>query len=156
MNSTSEARDRERLPARSTRVRSLPKLELRHYALASMVTFASSMIVRDTLTAGLGADLMRDSIGYWNAGEHVRNGAQLYFDSGDPFGPEVYLFAPWFAWLWAPVTLLPKVPVLFSWMVLMLLATYWAVRPFFRQGLVGVALGCTLVTRSHGEPSGAM
>jgi hypothetical protein len=124
--------------------RSLPHLTGRHYALAGMIAMTCSMIIRDTLTAGLGADLMRDSLGYWNAGEHIRTGAQLYFDAGDPFGSEVFLFAPWFAWLWAPLTLLPKFPVLFGWMVLMLVATYWAVRPFFRQGLYGVALGCIL------------
>jgi hypothetical protein len=87
---------------------------------------------------------MRDAIGYWQAGLHVRAGQALYFDDVQPFGSEVFLFAPWFAWLWAPLTLLPRELVFVSWFLAMSAATVWAVRPFFRRGMTGIVLGCVL------------
>jgi hypothetical protein len=118
---------------------------MRHYIVVGMVTFTASMIIRDALTLAIGADLMRDAVGYWNAGQHILNGQPLYFDQGLPFGSEVYLFAPWFAWVWAPMTLLPREPVMLSWMVLMCFATYWAASPLFREGtLSSIGLGCIL------------
>jgi hypothetical protein len=100
------------------------------------------MVARAGIMLATTEGVFRDAIGYWNAGLHIRSGAQLYFDAGPAFGSEVFLFAPWFAWVWAPLTYLPREPVIVSWGVAMGVAAVWAVRPFFRYGLTGALLGC--------------
>jgi hypothetical protein len=124
--------------------RALPRLEVRHYLVAGIITFTVSLVLREAIELVSTVGLMRDAIGYWIAGEHVRSGQALYFDEGLPFGSDVFLFAPWFAWAWAPLTLLPRELVFTCWFLAMCAATVWAIRPFFRLGVTGIALGCLL------------
>src|SRR6187401_1183743 len=45
---------------------------------------------------------------YYGAAERLREGAPLYPPVPDPSGESVYRYAPWFAVLWVPLTLLPR------------------------------------------------
>jgi hypothetical protein len=68
-----------------------------------------------------------DMEAYWQAGERVRQGSELY-PVTDPHLPTVYRYAPWFAWAWAPLTLLPKQLVMVTWTAVLLAASLYVVR----------------------------
>lgn len=83
---------------------------------------------------------LEDADAYWNAALRLRGGAPLYF-SGAPEQPDVYRYAPWFAWLWVPLTLLPKTAVMTAWSMILLAATAIAVWPALRsRTAAGIAL----------------
>jgi hypothetical protein len=65
---------------------------------------------------------------YWMAGERVMAGEPLYPPGVDP--DTSYRYAPWFAWLWAPLTLLPEWLVAGTWTAAMLVAWGVPVRTF--------------------------
>jgi len=67
--------------------------------------------------------LWTDGQVYWMAAERLRAGESLYPAAGDP---EVafYKYAPWFAWVWVPLTYLPEPMVAGGWTIAMLAA--WA------------------------------
>jgi hypothetical protein len=52
---------------------------------------------------------------YWLAAERVKNGEPLYLGSLDPDSYRVFRYAPWFAWLWVPLTYLPRTLVEWAW-----------------------------------------
>jgi hypothetical protein len=73
-----------------------------------------------------------DDIGaYLGAAERLQSGGPLYFTSTNP--TEVYLYAPWFAFLWIPVTHLPRLAVEVGWAVLLVAATGLAMAHFRRS-----------------------
>ena len=84
-------------------------------ALGSFALVASVVIV----TGGLGPPA-QDIDNYWGAAMRLRANGPLYIDVGDPNA--WYSYAPWFAWLWVPLTYLPLQFVTIAWMVLCLLA----------------------------------
>lgn len=45
---------------------------------------------------------------YWDAALRLRNGLPLYGGTDDPNSYAVFRYAPWFAWLWVPLTYLPR------------------------------------------------
>jgi hypothetical protein len=45
---------------------------------------------------------------YWDAALRVREGLPLYGGVGDPNSYAVFRYAPWFAWMWVPLTYLPR------------------------------------------------
>jgi hypothetical protein len=74
-----------------------------------------------------------DDIGaYLGAAERLQNGAPLYFASTNP--TEVYLYAPWFAFLWIPLSHLPRLSVEVGWAVVLVTATGLAMAQFRRSG----------------------
>jgi hypothetical protein len=77
---------------------------------------------------------LEDADAYWNAAQRLRHGAQLYIPV-DPAADEMtaYRYAPWLAWLWVPLTLLPKGLVQIGWSVLLLAASAFAIVPLARQ-----------------------
>lgn len=77
-----------------------------------------------------------DMDAYWEAAERLRAGADLY-RPGIETDSDLYRYAPWFAFLWVPLTLLPKDAVLVCWMVLCLGAAIASVAPLVREGVVG-------------------
>jgi hypothetical protein len=72
----------------------------------------------------------RDADAYWEAGERLRSGEPLYFSvPADPSDPTIYRYAPWFAWLWVPLTYLPYGLVMALWAALLVGAAIWLVWP---------------------------
>jgi hypothetical protein len=94
--------------------------------LGSILVFVGIGLAAVHVASGF-HDLGNDALGYVDAGTRVREGAQLYLPAvgGDP-DIVPYRYAPWFAWLWAPLSLLPRDALAISWCVAMLAASGWA------------------------------
>jgi hypothetical protein len=73
----------------------------------------ATMIVRIWLIAGDWT--FGDINAYWLAAERLKTGEPLYLGSLDPDSYRVFRYAPWFAWLWVPLTYLPLPLVQWSW-----------------------------------------
>jgi hypothetical protein len=52
---------------------------------------------------------------YWLAAHRLRDGQDLYLGSLDPDSYRVFRYAPWFAWLWVPLSYLPRELVTAFW-----------------------------------------
>jgi hypothetical protein len=76
---------------------------------------------------------LEDAQAYWNAAIRLREGGALYVQV-DPAADETlaYRYAPWFAWLWVPLTHLPQGPVQVAWSGLLIGATLVALMPILR------------------------
>lgn len=74
-----------------------------------------------------------DAGAYWNAAERLREGGPLYFSSPDLGLPELYRYAPWFAFVWVPLTYLPAGLVMALWGVLLVAAAVWLIWPDWRS-----------------------
>jgi len=76
---------------------------------------------------------LEDSEAYWQAALRLRGGQPLYVPV-IPGGDEMlaYRYAPWLAWLWVPLTMLPKTFVQVGWSLLLLASAVVAVRPLLR------------------------
>jgi hypothetical protein len=64
---------------------------------------------------------LEDAEAYWNAALRLRAGGELYV--AVPVGADemlAYRYAPWLAWLWVPLTFLPKPAVQVAWSVALL------------------------------------
>jgi hypothetical protein len=83
-------------------------------ALAILATYAAISV-----WAILNHWYFYDARGYWDAGVRLHEGLPLYPAVIDQDDPAVYRYAPWFAWLWWLLALLPEGPVLVGWGVLM-------------------------------------
>jgi hypothetical protein len=59
------------------------------------------------LSGGIGP-FLSDVDAYWEAGLRLRSGEPLYSPQLDPDAAAAYRYAPWFAWLWIPLTFLPQ------------------------------------------------
>ena len=76
---------------------------------------------------------LEDMDAYWNAAMRLRSGAPLYPDNPDDTVATVYRYAPWFAYVWWPLTYLPKTAVAIGWSVVLLCATAAALWPVVRR-----------------------
>jgi hypothetical protein len=77
----------------------------------------------------VGAWSLSDMDAYWNAAMRLREGGPLYPAVTDPSAVDIYKYAPWFAWLWIPLTLLPKTVVGIGWSALLVGASLAAIAP---------------------------
>ena len=93
-------------------------------AKAAVIGFAVFNVIEAISKVTLG----NDASAYWLAAERLRAGLPLYPAVTDPAGADVYHYAPWLAWLWVPLTYLPKQVVMVTW-----------------SGLLAVASGAILV-----------
>ena len=66
----------------------------------------------------------QDVEAYWTAAEILRNGGDLY---GERVGPWPY--SPWFAYLWVPLTYLPRGLVEGVWLIVLLGCVVWLAYP---------------------------
>ena len=83
---------------------------------------------------------LSDMNAYWDAGIRLRLGEALFPPVTDVTASEVYRYSPWFAWLWMPITLLPREIVNVLWSALLVAASVVAVLPMVRRGAwIGVA-----------------
>jgi hypothetical protein len=63
----------------------------------------------------LGSWGFEDVDAYWDAALRLRSGEPLYPAGVDPDNYRVFRYAPWFAWLWVPLTYLPREAVEAAW-----------------------------------------
>lgn len=77
---------------------------------------------------------LSDMNAYWDAGLRLRLGEPLYPPVADVTASDVYRYSPWFAWLWAPITTLPRALADVAWSAVLLAASIAAVLPFARRG----------------------
>lgn len=79
---------------------------------------------------------------YWDAGQRVLAGEPLY-PGESPFTS--YRYAPWFAWMWAGLSILPYEVVAVAWQAALLAASALVAVPFVRRGVVGIAFAGIMV-----------
>jgi hypothetical protein len=60
---------------------------------------------------------------YLAAAHRLRDGQPLYAGFLDPDSYRVFRYAPWFAWLWVPLSYLPRDPVAWGWGALLAVAS---------------------------------
>jgi hypothetical protein len=83
-----------------------------------------------------------DDIGaYVAAAQRLLDGADLYIRAADP--SDLYLYAPWFAVAWIPLTWVPSLALEVGWAAVLVAATLASVLPL-RRTLAGLALALLL------------
>jgi hypothetical protein len=102
--------------------------------LAVLLALAAYALSSYALSRDVGSDVAA----YWRAGERIRAGEPLYV-AGLANAPDLYRYAPWFAYAWVPLTFLPRDIVTGAWVVLMLAAAATSTLPLLRRGPAGVA-----------------
>jgi len=73
----------------------------------------ATMLIRVALIAGDWS--FGDVDAYWQAALRLRSGQPLYLPGVDPDSYRVFRYAPWFAWLWVPLSYLPQMVVKWVW-----------------------------------------
>ena len=76
---------------------------------------------------------LSDADAYWNAAMRIREGQPLYPPLADTEASDVYRYAPWFAWAWVPLTILPQGAAYAAWSLILLLASAAALLPLARR-----------------------
>lgn len=99
---------------------SIPQLQRLAARFVVALLFAM-MIVRIWLIAGDWS--FGDVNAYWLAAERLKHGEPLYLGSLDPDSYRVFRYAPWFAWLWVPLTYLPRTLVDWGWAAILAVAS---------------------------------
>lgn len=95
---------------------------------------------------------LKDMNAYWEAGLRLRAGLPLYPAGISIEASEVYRYSPWFAWLWTPLTYLPRLLVNIGWSAVLVGGSCVAVLPlvkrrawlavaFFFPVLIGISAG---------------
>lgn len=82
--------------------------------------------------AALSVSVRPDAEAYWLAAQRLREGLPLY---GSPVGDEtqVYRYAPWFAFLWVPLTYLGHDAAFTLWRTVLFVSTVAAIWPLVRR-----------------------
>lgn len=93
---------------------------------------------------------LSDMEAYWNAALRLRNGEPLYQASYSVGAHDLYLYAPWFAHAWVPLTYLPRQLIAVAWDLLLALSAVVALWPTIRQRtlsatVIGILLGSLLL-----------
>jgi hypothetical protein len=84
-----------------------------------------------------------DMTDYWDAALRLRSGEELYI-AGVADRVSEYRYAPWFAYLWVPLTHLPRGFVTDAWIGLLGVAAAAVTIDVGRRGWAGLALGALL------------
>ena len=111
-------------------------------ALAICLGFGLAFVI-----ANLRSWQLEDSEAYWSAALRVRSGAPLYVPVTDPDADALlaYRYAPWFAWVWVPLTYLPKSIVQAGWSVVLVASAGIAILPLLRvRSVAGICLAALL------------
>ena len=77
---------------------------------------------------------------YYGAAQRLRDGAELYPPVADPTAESVYRYAPWFAIVWVPLTLLPQEVVGVAWVLAMFGCSAVALWPLLSSRQWGLVL----------------
>jgi hypothetical protein len=86
----------------------------------------------------------QDTDAYWNAALRLRSGEPLYPVLGNPDASDTYRYAPWFAFLWVPVTFLPQPLVYGAWIVILMAAAAATLWLTLRHWSVAAAMSAVL------------
>ena len=105
---------------------------VRFLALAICIGFGLAFVISNVRSWQL-----EDADAYWNAALRLRDGQPLYIPV-DPNADEMnaYRYAPWLAWLWVPLTMLPKGAVQVGCSVLLVAACVVSLIPLAQQRTV--------------------
>lgn len=103
-------------------------------AAAVLFALVGYALVSYALSRGLGADVAA----YLGAAERLR-ADELLYAGGAANDADLYRYAPWFAFLWVPLTFLPREAVTAGWVGLMLAAALLSTAPLLRRGPAGWA-----------------
>jgi hypothetical protein len=76
---------------------------------------------------------LSDMGAYWDAAHRLREGDPLYPPLADTEASSVYRYAPWFAFAWVPLSLLPIEAARILWSALLLAASALAMLPLIRE-----------------------
>jgi hypothetical protein len=76
---------------------------------------------------------LRDSGAYWEAAMRLRDGQPLFPPITNVEASDVYRYSPWFAWLWVPLTYLPRGVVGVAWSAVLIGASVAAILPLWRR-----------------------
>lgn len=60
---------------------------------------------------------------YWLAAHRLREGQPLYLGTINPDSYDVFRYTPWFAWMWVPLTYLPRTLVEWGWAAILAVAS---------------------------------
>ena len=124
------------LPASATLERVQPVLK----RLVIGLLFGT-MLIRVVLIAGDWN--FGDIDAYLLAAERIKHGEPLYLGSLNPDSYQVFRYAPWFAWVWVPLTYLPRLLVEVGWAAVLGIASFWILVGLLRlrsAAAVGLAL----------------
>lgn len=115
-------------------------------AVATVIVFGAAIY---TVVDAVRGWNLSDMEAYWNAALRLRGDQPLYIRSYSVGAHDLYLYSPWFAYAWIPLTYLPRAVVSVGWAGLLLGASIASVRPAFRTRhsagvLLGVLLGSML------------
>ena len=115
---------------------------VRIVALAICIGFGLAFVIANVRSWEL-----EDAEAYWNAALRLRDGAALYVPVNDPGADELiaYRYAPWFAYVWIPLTYLPKGAVQVGWSVVLLAAVGLALLPLLRERSVAAVCLAAIV-----------
>lgn len=86
---------------------------------AVIVGVFALLAVSQVLTPGWWS---QDTDAYWNAAMRLRDGQALYPALLNPDASDTYRYAPWFAFLWVPLTFVPQAIVYAAWTSVLLIA----------------------------------
>ena len=97
-------------------------------ALALCIGFGLAFVIANVRSWEL-----EDANAYWNAALRLQHGLPLYV-AVDPNADEAiaYRYAPWLAWLWIPLTALPKGVAQVTWSGLLIVGAAVALLPLAR------------------------
>jgi hypothetical protein len=115
----------------------LPRSLLEWAALAAaalLLALASYALTSYALSREFGADVSA----YWEAARRLSAGEPLY-RPGAANASDLYRYSPWFAYLWIPLTAMPRELVTNLWVGLMVLAAAASTLPLLWRGPLGVA-----------------
>jgi hypothetical protein len=103
---------------------------------------------------------LHDMSVYWTAGEQWRQTGNPYTAIPSANADSVYRYAPWFAAIWVPLTLLPRLVVNIGWSAILIVTAFIAVWPLLRtagRGAVplvllmwGILFGMAAIGNAHG------
>src|SRR5574338_236610 len=112
-------------------VRTLPAtLDVPRLLALTLLSLAAAIITAAALAEWLGNG-PTDFNTYWHAGDRLRHGGELYTAHGEGVSePVMYRYAPWLAWLFVPVSLVPREFAAVPWMLLCAAAGVYVLRPF--------------------------
>jgi hypothetical protein len=103
---------------------------------------------------------LHDMSVYWTAGEQWRQTGNPYTAIPSANADSVYRYAPWFAAIWVPLTMLPRLVVNIGWSAILIVTAFIAVWPLLRTagrsaiplGLLmwGILFGMAAIGNAHG------
>ncbi len=114
----------------------------RSWRRASQASSAACLVALAVLAISQVRDgwWLQDADAYWQAAARLRDGAPLYPMLASQDAATVYRYAPWFAALWVPLTLLPQALAYALWEMGCLVGAVFCIWHVVRTGGIAAAL----------------